>query len=234
MKKILVILVCLAMTLSVSGPALAAENEIDTLSELEAAIEGANDGDLLMISRSLSISTPTTIGSAEKSVALCAADGVNAELEISADVVFQNIHICGSSISHSSLTIHQYSGETTFNDVWFLYAYGDTPKSAFAIDSGAALFSNCYFEGGQAENGGFIFIGNSASVILQDTTMSNGYASGNGGAICAYGSLSVDGGQMNSCTCEGLGAVIWHYSDIVFENCGINFAYSPSGFDIFP
>lgn len=238
MKKSLSVILAFALLLSLPCISYAYESgegidAITTAEDLQQAIIDASDAQEIAISGSIEISEDMQFGCEEKSVLIVSANG-ESRIIINANVEFENISFCGAWGGSESIVIQQIGGEADFSNSSFLYTHGSETKSSYYLDAGAATFTNCLFEGGFAENGGFVFAAEDTTLDMTDTVLSAGVATGNGGAIYTMGTVSLTGCRISNGAADGLGGAIWHNGNITLTDCDISGNYSPDEIQVYP
>ena len=81
--------------------------------------------------------------------------------------------------------------------------------AAVFVKNGSAELSGCTFENNRSEEkGGAVYINGGASAVLKSCRLESNTAY-DGGAVCNYGALTVDGCTINGNSANGGGAGIW-------------------------
>ncbi len=154
-----------------------------------AALEKAQDGDIITLLTSVTISSAMTIGSDTKHLTFQRG---NADANItfsSNDVHFNNITFDGKNIK-SPLSLIVLTMDTTFTNCNFkncgdgqnFFSNGSV-GGAVRVNGGNVTFDNCTFDTNYALVGGHIAVFGDAVVQVKGCTLKNGGAISNGGAI---------------------------------------------------
>ena len=199
---ILALALIFSLFIPLSGVAFATESEnpagdsgeevvvsptpITTMDDLLLAIEGAEDGDILYLTQTISISESVDIGTADKHITLAKGEGftgVMFSVDVSiGKVVFQNLSIDGDKTAVNNGAI-EVNGYVDFNDVEFENHISER-SSALKIFAGNVQISRCTFSNNSGRAGGHMLVdGDSATVFVNDSLFSNGTAQTEGGAI---------------------------------------------------
>lgn len=174
--------------------------EVSTLSELQAAIDAAQDGDVIGLTATLEIQSDISIGSPDKHVTIRRMNpstfiqfsGFNCNVQI------KNITFDGNNLEamHNFLKIYC---NVIFEKVNFINSISTGSGGAMYISSNITTFKDCMFDNNKATNGGHIAMSGDANVTLRNCTMKNGSASSQGGAIHL---------ATNSSTCYVINSII--------------------------
>lgn len=191
-KTVLGVLVLCLIMVTILGNIVQAEEgealpvEVSTWDELSAALEHANNGDVIKIMDYITIPASSTIGSNEKRITLKKgkAGGV-ISFEWSSDINqtshVQNMVFDGAKIIGGGTMISANSS-VEFNDCEFINCYSDSSSGALYITSTSeAVLNRCAFDNNKGNSGGHIMAG--GKLIMNDCVMKNGVASVRGGAV---------------------------------------------------
>lgn len=207
-RKIALFLSLLLIFTGTSPQSYAQESapRVSTLSELFLAIAEAEDGDTIILTQTIDITSSVNIGNSEAQVTITGdIQSLETFFNISATepihVTIDNITFsAGGSNAKNYVFFSSPSGTLTCNNVQW---YGST-GSALYIQSGSTVLNSCAFKYAQSTNsaGGAIYVCADTSCIAYDSTFINNTSYLNGGAIYCEGTF-----QAVRCDFEGNTAI---------------------------
>ncbi len=156
---------------------------VSTLPALLAAIDNAQEGDIIGIRYGLNVLSDAVIGDPNKQVILKRADGTSfLDVKGGNTVLIQNIIFDGGGFT-SLYPFVMINNNVTFENAVFRNSITNTAGGAAGAFVGVATFKNCLFENNRAIAGGHISVTNEATVNFENCTLNSGYAVSRGGAI---------------------------------------------------
>jgi hypothetical protein len=187
--RLILVVVCLITVLLVQqvGQVLAnstgqVTTTVSNFSQLYSAMIQAQDGDVIGISGTITMSASSTVGYTDKHITLKRMSS-SSYFNIGSESTFQNLTFDGGGISASNAYVIT-NGKVTFQDVTFQNSLNNgSGGGAVHVINNTAYFNNCTFDNNTAVEGGHIFVNNSSTVNINDSIMKNGHASISGGAI---------------------------------------------------
>lgn len=158
--------------------------EVSTYDELVAAIDAAQDGDVIGLTATIETSNSFSIGSPDKHVTIKRMDAYAFfQLSGGADIFmnFENITFDGSNIEagHNYLIV---GSSAAFKGCNFINCISNGSGGALYVTVGTE-FRDCTFNNNKATNGGHVAISGTAPVAFWNSTLKNGHAKNQGGAI---------------------------------------------------
>ncbi len=155
---------------------------VSNFSQLYSAMIQAEDGDVIGISGRIDISGSGTVGFADKHITLRRMSS-SSFFYISSERTFQNLTFDGDGISATSAYVIT-SANVAFQDVIFQSSLTNTANGgAVYVINSAVSFNNCTFDNNEAVQGGHIYVAGSANATIDNSTLKNGHALIDGGAI---------------------------------------------------
>ncbi len=153
------------------------------LSELQAAIQNAQDGDIITIQSNITIESTTVIGDPNKRIIIHRADNTSKFIVNNGyPNLFQNIVFDGEERS-SQYSMFEINQTMTFENCVFRNFVSTSDGGAVVLKTTEVIFRNCLFENNSAVSGGHIAAMNSGRATVENCTMTGGYADSKGGAI---------------------------------------------------
>lgn len=187
--KQILLTMCLigVMMLFQSLPVMAASAvtvEVSTLSGLQAAIDAAQDGDVIGFKGQIELYADAVIGDPGKHITLKrTADNSYLSLSYSeAPFLVQNITFDGAELS-SNFSFISIGSDVTFQDVTIKNVVSPMPGGAVSIGDGEVYFKNCTFDSNSSMDGSHIRINSGKPTHIENCTFTNGHVTGKGGAI---------------------------------------------------
>ncbi len=189
--KRVTLLMCLVMALltcQVLQPIVAIADDaspviVSTLSELQAAISNAQDGDVITIQSTITIESNIVIGDTNKRITIHRADNASRFIVNNGyPILFQNLVFDGQGVS-SQYPMFEVNQTMTFENCVFRNFASTSDGGAIVIKSTEAFFNNCLFENNSAASGGHIAAINYGIATIENSIMTGGYANSKGGAI---------------------------------------------------
>lgn len=191
-KRILLVFILIGSLLGVQAmEALATSTddpvqlvEVSTYDELVVAIDAAQDGDVIGLTATIETTTGFSLGSPDKHVTIKRMDAY-AFFQLSGgiddQVQIQNITFDGNNLEagHNFLII---GCNSSFEGCTFINSISQGSGGVMYI-TGNTEFKDCIFDNNRATNGGHIAVSNSATVTMLNSTLKNGQAANQGGAI---------------------------------------------------
>ena len=176
---------------------------VNTLDELQAAIEAANDGDTIMIGYKISLSTSVQVGKSDKTITIKAADDFSdtalfyLHTANNQKIEFQNLILDGDSTSGKKIYAVQSDlfgtpdsqGKWNFANVTFQNF--NSTRSIVTVDNADALFINCHFKYNYGRRSGGIGIPEASFAEIANCTFSNNQSEGDGAAINCCGDAKI-------------------------------------------
>jgi hypothetical protein len=156
---------------------------VSTLSELQAAISNAQDGDVITIQSTITIESNIVIGDTNKRITIHRADNASRFIVNNGyPILFQNLVFDGQGVS-SQYPMFEVNQTMTFENCVFRNFASTSDGGAIVIKSTEAFFNNCLFENNSAASGGHIAAINYGIATIENSIMTGGYANSKGGAI---------------------------------------------------
>lgn len=188
--RVLLLMVCMIalmgiqpMTAHAAEPTVYEATHLGTLLQV---ISNASDGDVIMIMNSITVSpsTDAVIGDPNKHVTLKRKDAsVYFNISTSNTVTFQNVTFDGDGIKTGNAYVIPFAN-VTFQDCTFKNCITETANGgAVYVVNNTSTFRNCTFDSNTGVQGGHMYIGNGANVVIENSTFINGHALVDGGAI---------------------------------------------------
>ncbi len=244
MKKVILILLTLCLFCGLALPAYAAEDDtaidqpikqeqepvvVATLEELQAAINVAEDGDIIEVSSTINMRYTELL--TEKRIVLIRAEGFSKCFF----ALFDNSKVSGFTIvddlQKSCMVIAEsYSGNIYIENCSFI-GKGNVSSNMINMFQGNIMVNGCNFIDGCETP---ITIGSLSDVIIENCTFSGNKAMMRGGAIQNSGSLVVRNTKISenqSC----LGGGISNSGNLTLDNCVLygNISTEDPGADIY-
>lgn len=142
----------------------------------------AQDGDVIGISGTITINGNQAVGYADKHVTFKRMTD-SSYFYIQSESTFQNVTFDGGGINGVVAYVLS-SAKVTYQGVTFKDCINNNANGGAAyIISNTVNFNNCTFENNTAVQGGHIYTANSSTALIQDSTLTNGHAFIDGGAI---------------------------------------------------
>jgi hypothetical protein len=188
--RVLLLVVCMIALMGIQPmTAQAAEPtvyEAYHYGNLLQVISNASDGDVILIMNSITVSPSTNavIGDPNKHLTLKRKDAsVYFNISTSKEVTFQNVTFDGDGIKTGNAYVIPFAN-VTFQDCTFRNCITETANGgAVYVVNNTSTFRNCTFDSNTGVQGGHMYIGNGANVVIENSTFTNGHALVDGGAI---------------------------------------------------
>lgn len=167
--------------------AMATTDEVTTKvinsSQLYAAVKNAKNGDVIGIDGNITIAgQEDKVGDPGKHVTLKRMNS-SSSIRINTEFTFENVTFDGAGIAASS-TFVGTNGKVTFQNVTFRNGINNNSAGgAVNVMDNIANFYYCTFEDNIGTVAGHIYVGNSASVTIENSIFKNGHSKTYGGAI---------------------------------------------------
>lgn len=191
--------------------------EVGTEEELQAAIDAAEDGDIIVISERLTISWPDTcIGTDDKTVVLQFNN--NGYLCISAssttlkNLIFQGQGSSPEYVIWASIGTELYMDNVTIT--------GFTCNIAPFDNLGNSYVSNCTFTNNSGKQAGHILNEQYGTLKVNNSIFSGGNSDGCGGAIKCDGESIISGSKFYNNSAV-IGGAIYTQGDTTITDCSI-------------
>ncbi|KXG42664.1 hypothetical protein [Tepidibacillus decaturensis] len=156
---------------------------VSNLSDLQMAIEKAEDGDVIAIDAGMNILEDAIIGDSNKTITLRRNSNTSLiYVKSGYNILFRNLVFDGVGIS-SQYPFIDISNNVTFDNVVFKNFASSSNGGVISAASGEIYFSNCTFENNKALNGGHVAISGDAILSFDSCSFIDGNATENGGAI---------------------------------------------------
>lgn len=219
--------------------------EVSTYDELVAAIDAAQDGDVIGILSEITVPKGSSLGSSGKTVTLQRSGTLGmftfewlagGEISTVQNVVFDG---AGVSVGNSFLTIYH---NTNFEGVTFKNCISSDSGGAANVQNGSINLVNCTFADNTATRGGHIGILGTGIANLTECTLTGGNATVDGGAIFIQNDASciIQNSTVKANAADMVGGGIYNLgkatiqSSKVFKNTATNGVdiYNKGGFAI--
>lgn len=176
---------------------------VNTLDELQAAIETANDGDTIIIGAKIIVLESVTIGSTDKIITLTLTDDFSGNSMFSLytnnnqAIAFQNLILDGispeekkvSAIMGTPLDNADSQGVWNFDNV--VFENFNHTVATVGINNADATFSKCCFKNNYGKRSGGIEISTASFAEITDCNFSANNTEGNGAAIYCWGNAKI-------------------------------------------
>ena len=238
--KVLLTFVLVVALFTVQGLQIAANAKADISNptvivnngdQFVEAIQNAQDGDIIGLGGScISIDFPNnykTFGSDDKHIYLVRMNDA-VYIEVNVPVSFRNMTIDGNgSVYQAENAMIKANTDITLDGVTMRNCSSHvSPGGALSV-RGTANINNCTFDGNSSGEGGHIY---ASSAIISNSTLQNGNASRNGGAIChsGEGTISISGSKIYNNSAGNYGGGIYNTgnlsisSTVIFGNTASN------------
>ena len=205
-RKIALFLSLLLIFTGTSPQAYAQEDarRVSTLSELILAISKAEDGDKIILTQTIDITSSVNIGSSEANITITGEpDSVGTLFNISTNepiyITLDNITFTATEVNATGVVILDApSGSIICSNVTW---YGSVGSSLY-IQSGSAVLNSCVFMYGRTlTDGSAVYVNKGCSCVAYDSKFSNNHSQ-NGGAVYTKGDF-----RAVRCNFDGNGAV---------------------------
>lgn len=207
---------------------------VSNFSQLYSAMIQAQDGDVIGINASITISGNTKVGYTDKHIILKRMNS-STYFNVGSEATFENITFDGGGISASSAYIIA-NGKMTFKNVTFKNCVNtNSGGGAVHIINNTADFYNCTFEDNIAVEGSHIYVNNSGNVTIESSTLKNGHAITYGGAIMNgmnTGTINITSSIITGNSAERLGGGIFNRGYMKITGTKIFDNTAPNGADI--
>ncbi len=184
-------------------PAEEAPVIVNTLDELQAAIEAADDGDTIIIGSKITISSSVQVGSPDKTINLKASDSFpNSALfylytESNQKIAFHNLILDGNSVNRRKVYAIESDlfnnpdnqGQWLFNRITFQNF--NSMRSTITVDNADALLTDCCIRNNYSRRSGGIEISPASFAEIVNCNFSSNRAEGNGAAIYCRGNAKI-------------------------------------------
>lgn len=197
--RVIAAVICLVLIMGVNVGISAADTEsnfemVSDAYELESAIKRADEGDEIILLHEITISNDLpvpdgkiTITRLDPNSRLITRNGVRVD--------FQNMIFDGAWMDNQYYSFITLQGDFSFKNCTFQNC-GDPERTgggnriggAVRVEAGEGTFENCTFIDNNAVAGGHLAVRGDSIVHLNQCTMKNGVALGEGGAVEVYGS----------------------------------------------
>lgn len=196
MRKIMTLATLLFLLLGVSITAHAQENipEVANLSELQAAIEAAEDGDTIRVTETIFINEPMKVGDSNKTVVIEPCGMTGTVFYITGNPEGDYFWLDNMIISFLD-TPTEYAIEINTSSDCMVFLNGLTLNRCGGcahISRGHLYIQCCEFTNCHAANGGAVSVDDTAWCQLSDSTFTGNSADESGGVIRCLGVLNVD------------------------------------------
>lgn len=159
--------------------------EVSTYEELVAAIDAAQNGDVIGLTATIEIQADITLGNPNKHLTI-RRNSTTAFFQLmgleNTNMQFQNITFDGGN-AELSRCFFMIGCNVKFIRCKFTNIVTQGGGAAAYISSNTVTFEDCIFDNNKAVNGGHIALSGNADVTLKNCIMKNGIASNQGGAI---------------------------------------------------
>lgn len=191
-RKIALFLSLLLIFTGTSPQAYAQEDarRVSTLSELILAISEAENGDKIILTQTIDITSSVDIGSSEANITITGEREVvgtlfNISTPEQIHVTLDNITFTATDVDTTGVVIFDSpSGSITCSNVTW---YGSAGSSLY-IQSGSAILNSCTFMYGRTlADGSAVYINDGCSCVAYDSKFANNNSSQNGGAVYIAG-----------------------------------------------
>ena len=197
--RVIAVVICLVLIMGANVGISAAETEsnfemVSNAYELESAIKRADEGDEIILLHEIEISNDLPVPDGKIIITrldpnsrLITRNGVRVD--------FQNMIFDGAWMDNQYYSFITLQGDFSFKNCTFQNC-GDPERTgggnriggAVRVEAGEGTFENCTFIDNNAVAGGHLAVRGDSIVHLNQCTMKNGVALGEGGAVEVYGS----------------------------------------------
>lgn len=207
---------------------------VSTYNQLYTAMYNAKDGDVIGINAQIMLSGVSKYGYPDKHIILKRMNS-SAFFNVGSEATFENITFDGDEMPTANAYILA-SGKMIFKDVTFKNSMNtNSGGGAIHIINNTADFYNCTFENNTAAQGGHIYVNNSATVNIENSTFKNGHSITYGGAIMNAmdtGTISITSSIITGNSAERFGGGIANYGNLNIAETKIFDNIAPNGADI--
>lgn len=198
--RVIAVAICLVLIMGVNVGISAAETESNNIedvfdqNDLINAFKGAKDGDIIIIHGEVTAYGDLGIPDGKVTIMRMDADSrLTTHKGVGAN--FQNVIFDGSWMDNQYYSFITLQGDFSFKNCTFQNC-GDPERTgggnriggAVRVEAGEGTFENCAFIDNNAVAGGHLAVRGDSIVHLNQCTMKNGVALGEGGAVEVYGS----------------------------------------------
>lgn len=198
--RVITMAICLVVIMGVNVGISAAETESNNIedvfdqNDLINAFKGAKDGDIIIIHGEVTAYGDLGIPDGKVTIMRMDADSrLTTHKGVGAN--FQNVIFDGSWMDNQYYSFITLQGDFSFKNCTFQNC-GDPERTgggnriggAVRVEAGEGTFENCAFIDNNAVAGGHLAVRGDSIVHLNQCTMKNGVALGEGGAVEVYGS----------------------------------------------
>mgnify|MGYP002631146168 CR=1 FL=1 len=219
----------LAATVAVallSQPAIAATNSVSPGDDIQAAVDGATDGDTIELAAGTYFLPPWEQINVSKSITIRGVGGRDLTI-VDGGYSTRGFYLNAPNIVIEGLTIQQCF-ENEGAGIYFAGGAGTIIRDCAIVNNFASYgggvwcngpdtiqFINCDISGNMANEGGAIECNSGSVPVFRNCVIENNFAYQNGGAIASIiGDPTFDGCQIRNNETMGNGGAIWVHSSI--------------------